>query len=486
MSPREVVRDRVREMAGDELFERIEHLDAHVAQRQQQRPLAAQLDAPGADDAFDCDVLIAGGGLWSLLAPLLARRGVKVWIADRARVGAAHREWNASDGELAALVRSGLVTQAELDDLVVARYRHGFCRFGTGEDHVVTDVLDRAVDAGALLSHARRASGAAGVHILDGARVIGERASLHGVRVELEDRDGARAQVTCRILVDARGAASPYASADLVCPTVGGVLTGLAEGSARDEIDPSVGEILVTNEPIVDGRQHIWEAFPGKRGETTVYLFYYADAREPASLVELYARFFDTMPAYKRGDFKVARPTFGYIPGWSRLSPAPRTPSARVVLVGDAAARHSPLTFCGFGATLRSLELARDAITRALEAGTAPADPLVHDTALHAVTGAMARLMASRALQGEALNETVDAAFGAAAARGEDELRALLKDEMAPRTLIGVLRDVATRRGAVWGQALRGLGPTDMARVAVTLARTAASSPGRNSGRAVA
>lgn len=48
-------------------------------------------------------MIIAGGGLSLLLAPALARRGLKVAVLDRGRIGAVHREWNASRSELVGL-----------------------------------------------------------------------------------------------------------------------------------------------------------------------------------------------------------------------------------------------------------------------------------------------------------------------------------------------------------------------------------------------
>ena len=67
----------------------------------------------------------------------------------------------------------------------------------------------------------------------------------------------------------------------------------------------------------------------------------------------------------------------------------------RVVLVGDAAARHSPLTDCGFGATLRSIDRVGDAFGAAILGGDELPDPVVDDRPVHAFTGALSALMAS-------------------------------------------------------------------------------------------
>ena len=454
-------RARVREAAGPELLERLAHLDATRSHPPaDDRPPAR---APGRDDPTDCDVALVGAGLSLLYAPVLAALGARVHVFDRGRAGATHREWNASARELDALVAMGVITADELAGLVVARYREGFCRWHGGGTYPVTGVLDRSVDAGALLALVRRRAESLGVVFHDGWALTGHASGERSIALRFVDRGGAASEVLARVMIDARGAASPSATADLICPTVGGVLTGLAEGGAADEIDPAVGEILVTTEGVEAGRQHIWEGFPGRAGETTVYLFYY-DKRErvgDGSLVDLYARFFATLPRYKRGAAQLERPTFGYIPGWSRLSAAPRPPSPRIVLVGDAAARHSPLTYCGFGATLRSVSAASARVMAALDAEAPAPDPVVHDTPLHRGTGALAHMIASPPTdptQAGALNGLLDAAFGTLHTMGDEAYGRLLRDEMSGAEFMRFLHSTSRRRPEVYGWVFRVLG----------------------------
>ena len=122
-------RARVREAGGAELLERLDHLDAVKRASRAPDATSARLPAPREDDAMDADVVIAGGGLWSMIAPLLARRGLRVVVVERARAAQSHREWNASGPELDALVAVGLLDCAVLERLVVARYAYGTCRF---------------------------------------------------------------------------------------------------------------------------------------------------------------------------------------------------------------------------------------------------------------------------------------------------------------------------------------------------------------------
>jgi len=445
---------RVREVASEELVERLLHLDG-TRLRSASAPEAPR--APDRDTAVDFDVVLAGGGLWLVIAPLLASRGLKVAVLDRARAGSAHREWNASGPELETLVRSGLFRRDELNELIVARYDRGFCRFHNGGTYDVPNVLDHAVDAGPLLSKVRSIAEARGVTFFDHHEIVSEAAGRTAIAIRAKNGTD-RVELVARWMVDARGAASPYASADLVCPTVGGVISGLDEGDGPLEVDPRAGEILVTVDPIdpATRRQHVWEGFPGRHGELTTYVFYYARAEERVSLVELYGRFFDTLSTYKRGDAKLVRPTFGFIPGWSRLSAMPAAPP-RIVLVGDAAARHSPLTYCGFGATLRSFEGTARAIANAVERGHSRVDLADHE-AIHSLTGALAHMMSARGFSGDELNDLLDAAFATLHRMGPDAYASLLRDEMRPARFVEFLRKTAALHPRVWGKVARGLG----------------------------
>ncbi len=185
------------------------------------------------------------------------------------------------------------------------------------------------------------------------------------------------------------------------------------------------------------------------------------------SLLELYGRFFERLPRYKRGAARLVRPTFGYIPGWSRLGPAPAAPGPRVALVGDAAARHSPLTFCGFGATTRGLRATADAIAGALSGGASIEGGMAGDAAIHAGTGALARMMATPSRDprraGE-LNDLLDAAFRALHAMGNDAYGALLRDEMAPADFLRFLRTTASRRPRVFRDVWGSLRPGEVGR----------------------
>jgi lycopene cyclase CruA len=447
--------DKVREAGGEALLERLLFLDQ----------LTAGAKSPGAtqpiasDGSLDFDVVLLGGGLSLVYAPLLADAGFRVAVVERSRAGVAHREWNASRAELQVLVDNKLVTAAELDqELIVAQYDYGIFRWhGAGEQRV-NNVLDCALDAGPLLAKVRERAEAKGVVFFDHCSVHGETANQYGVALALRG-ESCPARLTARVVVDGRGSASPYAAADLICPTVGGVLQGLEVGDGPKQIQPNVGEILVTTEGIQAGRQHLWEAFPGRPGDTTVYLFYYAEAhtRRPGALLDLYARFFDTLGSYKAGEARLLRPTFGFIPGWTRLSPGPNSGHPRIVLVGDAGARHSPLTFCGFGATLRALPQIVPVVEAAMQGVVRSFD----EASVHRGTGALAMLLArppSGARQANDWNELFDAAFSTLESMGPEPFQRLLRDEMGEAEFIRFLTRTSVKRPRVYLDVARQLG----------------------------
>ena len=171
-----------------------------------------------------------------------------------------------------------------------------------------------------------------------------------------------------RLLIDGMGSTSPIACQlncgrpfSLVCPTVGTVARGYRQGRDPDEIDPALGEVLVTTTDALGGRQLIWEAFPGRDDQVAIYLFHYAETREQVDLLELFERFFELLPDYKdTQQVEILKPVYGFIPaGYNIAPPWQREEKVlaydRVLSLGDAAAFQSPLTFCGFGSYVRNL-----------------------------------------------------------------------------------------------------------------------------------
>ncbi len=387
----------------------------------------------------DFDLIYAGGGLGLLHAAVMAKHyGRRVMVFDRGEVGCAHREWNISRRELQALVDLEVVTWEELNKVVMREYRNGLVRFyhspfsqARATDLWLPNVLSLALDSSALLQLMCHKVAQAGGVILSRRcfrRVIVPERGPLCIEVELDNLDNPRAPVEsyrARLLLDGMGTTSPlglirHAGKPFaaVCPTVGTVTDGLAQGVSSREYDPDLGDILISVADAQRGRQLIWEGFPGRNNEMTVYLFYYATLSDgdrhstngihvrksarrngngavnhasfeqspPYSLCELFEQYFELLPDYKQPgpDFKHLRPVYGYIPARHSMD-RQESPLLRGVLpVGDSAAQQSPLTFCGFGSHVRNLKRTTSLLEHALRRNLTEPQHLRHINAFQA------------------------------------------------------------------------------------------------------
>jgi len=484
-SAQQSLRALIRNSGGPELLERLDALEADIQTKTTRRKhpehkenYQRKQSSRHVGRSFDVDVVIAGGGLSLLLAPLFAKRGLSVAICDRGRVGTVHRGWNASRQELQALTTSGLLSAQDTIDLIEAEYDHGVCRWHGGGSYPVYGVLDCAVDAQRLLKKVRDLAAASPkIEILDYCSVIGEQSTIDGIEVTVqESRMGesrSRNNIFARVMIDARGISSPYADHDLICPTVGGVFLEKTKeslvGDILTTIDPPQSRV---NQPIArhdELVQEILEGFPGKRiaddstnsRENTIYLFYYDDSRRHRvqGLHQLYASFFKNLSRYNPKVSKMLRPTFGYISGWSRLYQPKTYPPKHVFLVGDAAALHSPLTYCGFGHALRSLNVIPDQVARYCNGNSLVGTALLQgrlmaDHPIHKLTGGLTWMMANPHPQ---LNRLLDAAFCTLHEMGNENYADLLQDRMSPRDFIKFMNRTSLKIPRVYLDVFRQL-----------------------------
>lgn len=363
----------------------------------------------------DFDLIYAGGGLGLLHAAVMACcYGWRVMVFDRGTVGCAHREWNISREELQALVTMGVVTWHELEQVIMREYRTGLVRFHTGSHTTIPhselwmpEVLSLAIDAQGLLNLMRRKVVAAGGTVLDHRMFKQVQVAAQGpmqIDVELavldKNWDNSLPEHTetyrARLLLDGMGSTSPLAllrHAGLpfagVCPTVGSTVGGFVQGNGPRECDSTIGDILISVADTQYGRQLIWEGFPGREDEVSVYVFYYValngahqqpcpppvppahtgeeqHTNQPGasvyqqttySLLELFEHYFTLLPSYKKPSetFRNIKPLYGYIPGRHSLRANEASLLRGVLPIGDAAAQQSPLTYCGFGSHIRNL-----------------------------------------------------------------------------------------------------------------------------------
>jgi lycopene cyclase CruA len=368
-------------------LERIWQLDALWQQtlergREAQEAIVRGAPPAGLSVEGEFEIIYAGGTLGLLHAAVMScRYKRRVMVFDAGLVGQAAHDWNISDEELRGLERAELFTKAEIEGAIVNRYRSGFVKFHDKGSRVktpplwVNGVLDVAIEANKLLAAAaakllRSETNSA---VMSGLRFVRCYVQPERVLVEVEDtRTKKRSLFGARLFVDATNENSLVSrqlndahSMTHICPTVGTVSRGFARGTETDQVDFSVGEILVSREDARDHRQLIWKGFAANasRDEFTTHLFFYDAVDSPAdkSLLALFERYFEQLPGYKRtgAQWRVVKPIFGYAPafqGRGLREQRRRTAEERVLLVGEASGQSSPLTFNGFGLHFRNLQ----------------------------------------------------------------------------------------------------------------------------------
>jgi lycopene cyclase CruA len=253
--------------------------------------------------------------------------------------------------------------------------------------------MDVVVDGERLLALAAerlRRQGSKGCAVMETQRFVRAYVEPSRVTVETEGAAGVRRLFAARLFVDASGSDSPVARQlnggrveSHVRPAVGTVARGFARGEGRDTADFRTGEILVSMEDASAHRQLLWEGLAGAptRGDYTTRLFFYDTTDSPAdkSLLALFERYFESLPAYKRrgAGWRVERPLFGYAAGAREGCGRRRAVCERVMLVGDdAGVDAGGFTPRGVGAHVGDLRRVARLTDRALAAGAADADTL--------------------------------------------------------------------------------------------------------------
>ena len=329
------------------------------------------------------DLVYAGGTLSLLHAAVMAGKYCrKVMIFDRQTPAKSTRDWNISRNELLNLSAIGLLTESEVDSVIVRRYKTGWVEFyqpdGSQKRLQMENVLDCAVSADMLLALARdKVLAASGSTLLSETSFTCCYQFDDHIVVQVEDRQGKPSWYRAKVLVDVMGILSPIAMQlnegmpqTHVCPTVGTIASGF------ENVDFDIGEILVSLGPADTssgkGRQLIWEGFPAKERQFITYLFFYdeADSLNDKSLLSLFETYFRTLPEYKKpgADFMIHRPVYGIIPAYCHdgFNRTREIADDHIILFGDAASLGSPLTFCGFGSMVRNLHHLTADLDRAL------------------------------------------------------------------------------------------------------------------------
>ncbi len=458
---------------------------AEVVRSEERSPLPAV-------DTFD--IIYAGGGLNLLNAAVMTLRyGLRVLVFDRFTVGAVHREWNISRPELQELLDVGLLTPEELETVIQREYSAGLVRFHAANIQVpaaelrLKNVLNIAVDAEKLtrlclqkiLQHSP--DGKLPNLVLNNTNFLRASVQPNAVTVDVTTTSGEQHSYSAHLLIDGMGSTSPIACQlncgrpfSLVCPTVGTVARGYKQGKAPDEIDPAIGEVLVSTEDARNGRQLIWEAFPGVEDQVAIYLFYYAEAGQRVDLLELFDDFFALLPTYKdTSAVEVLKPVYGFIPaGYNITLPWQSEQKVlaydRVLSLGDAAAFQSPLTFCGFGSYVRNLRRITTLLASALKHNLLRAEDLNRiraSEAIPAVARAFSKFMIARPAHLEPawqVNETLNVFCRVLADMGPEVTNAFFKDRSGWRDYTRIILKTPAYYPKIYSLALKTLTKTEL------------------------
>ncbi len=386
------------------------------------------------------EVIYAGGVLGLLHGAVLsATYHRRVLIFDE-QIGIAGRVLNLSKETLSDLESSGLFTRAELDAVIMNRYRTGFVKFHDAASRIkappleMNELFDASVDADRLLSLAveKVRKSQTNSEVLEHARFIRCYLRSNKVSVEVEDtRTGKHRLFSARLLVDSTGASSPVSQqlnggTTVLRPTVGTIAKGFVRGSEPDQTDFDKAEILVSNGDASDHRQMLWEGFGGnaQTGEFATSLFFYdsVDSRADKSLFSLFERYFETLPNYKRAgaQWRVLKPYFGHHPG---LRPGGkgnrrRTAADNLLLIGDAASAAGTFSSGGLvDAHARSLGRVTHLTELALKANLLEAESLAQinegERSVSQLAGFRALMSPAVRSAPSAVNESMNAVMAA-------------------------------------------------------------------------
>jgi flavin-dependent dehydrogenase len=317
------------------------------------------------------DVVVCGGTLGVFLATALALRGMKVAIIEKGPLRGRVQEWNVSRKELQELVHAGVLTQAEIEEVVAIEFNPSRVAFAGGTELWVTDILNLGVSPARLIEVAKKRFESVGGEVLELTGLSKLDVFDNGAVVSLDNGKA----VVGRLLLDVMGNASPIVRQirwgqhpDGVCLVVGACARGFENNSTSD--------LIYTHTDVTQAgeseTQYFWEAFPAGSGpkDRTTYMFSYLDATPTRpSLEQMLEDYWDLMPEYQGvnlEDLEMQRVLFGCFPTF-RASPLPSN-FDRVLQVGDASGIQSPISFGGFGAITRHLGRLSDGLHDALQA----------------------------------------------------------------------------------------------------------------------
>lgn len=406
------------------------------------------------------DVAICGGTLGILLGAALANKGWRVVLLERGALRGRDQEWNISRRELAAFVRLGLLSEAELDGAIASQYNPARITFNGGKELWVTDVLNIGVDPKYLLETLKQKFLASGGTLLEHTPFQSAAIHPNGVNIQIKESE----DITARLLIDAMGHFSPMVQQargsqkpDAVCMVVGTCANGYNNNTT--------GDLIASFTPIKNQCQYFWEAFPARDGRTT-YMFTYLDA-DPSrpSLESFFEDYLTLLPDYQNVPLEqldFVRALFGFFPCY-KDSPL-QYKWNRTLAVGDSSGSQSPLSFGGFGAMVRHLERLTQGIHEALDADLLNSKALARLQPYQpnlSVTWLFQKSMSvgvNQKLPPNKINDVLSTIFADMEALGDEVLKPFLQDVVQFPALAKTMLRTSTRHPALVASILPQVG----------------------------
>ncbi|GLJ30830.1 hypothetical protein SUGI_0612280 [Cryptomeria japonica] len=304
------------------------------------------------------DVIICGGTLGIFVATALSLRGLRVCIIEKNILKGRAQEWNISRKELMELVKVGILSEDEIDEVIAVTFNPNRCGFMGRSEVWVEDILNLGVSPVKLIDIVKQRFLRLGGMIIEGHSVSSILTYQDAAVVKLDNGEA----LDAHLIIDSMGNFSPIVrqirsgkKPDGMCLVVGSCARGFKENSTSDIIYSNLPTRKVGESRV----QYFWEAFPAASGplDRTTYLFSYMNAQPNCpSLEQMLEDYWDLMPEYQGArldDLEILRVVFGIFPTY-RESPLPAA-FDRILQVGDASGIQSPISFGGFGSISRHL-----------------------------------------------------------------------------------------------------------------------------------
>jgi len=150
-------------------------------------------------------MVVCGGTLGVFLATTLALRGFKVALIEKGPLRGREQDWNVSRKELQELVKAGVITQDEVDQVISIEFNPSRVAFEGGTEIWVTDILNLGVSPAKLINISKSRFLKAGGVLFEYRGLSKVDVFDNGAVVSLDDGTS----LVSQLVVDVMGNASP-------------------------------------------------------------------------------------------------------------------------------------------------------------------------------------------------------------------------------------------------------------------------------------